>query len=90
MQIDKYIYEIDETNTIRVWNEEVPDELGRPFLLQPDYPDGRPWESRAAAEAWIVNLINEWLKPVEIDLEVDEITEPESPEGVEEVLEEEV
>jgi hypothetical protein len=90
MQIDKYIYEIDETNTIRVWNAEVPDELGRPFLLQPDYPDGRSWESRAAAEAWIVNLINEWLKPVEIDLEVDEITEPESPEVVEEVLEEEV
>jgi hypothetical protein len=85
MQIDKYVYEIDETNTIRVWNEEVPDELGRPFLLQPDYPDGRPWESRDAAEAWIVNLINEWLNPP-----VDDVVEPESPEVVEEVLEEEV
>jgi hypothetical protein len=85
MQIDKYIYEIDESNTIRVWNEEVPDELGRPFLLQPDYPDGRPWESRAAAEAWIVNLINEWLTPP-----VEEETEEESPEVVEPVVEEEI
>ena len=85
MQINKYIYEIDEHNTIRVWNEEIPDELNRPFLLQPNYPDGRSWESKGAAEAWIVNLINEWLKPP-----TEEVIEDNSSEVIEEVLEEEV
>jgi len=63
--IGRFQYEIDEATVIRVWDLENPNEEGQPFFFQPDHPDGTPWENREAAEAWIVNVIqNEWLAPV--------------------------
>lgn len=54
-------YEIDELNTIRVWNLENPNENNAPFLLQPDWPNATPWADRAEAESW-ANIFVESLK----------------------------
>jgi hypothetical protein len=72
--IDRYKYEIDEQNTVRIWDIEVVNENNEPFLLQPYYPNSIPWESKEAAENWAINYINELLNPV---LEVTETTETE-------------
>jgi len=69
---DRYKYEIDETNVIRVWDNELPNELGAPFLFQPTHPDGTEWVDKAAAEAWVAEFIQEMLKPP-----VDEVIEAE-------------
>ena len=61
--IDKYEYEIDENNSVRIWNIECPNEENKPFFYQPNYPDGTPWESADAAENWVIEKINEWLTP---------------------------
>lgn len=50
--MSRYRYEIDENNAIRAWDDGNPDELGRPFLLQPEWPNGIPWATRAEAEFW--------------------------------------
>jgi hypothetical protein len=64
--IGKYKYEIDEQNAVRIWNIENPYEDNAPFFFQPNYPDATPWESREAAETWVTDIINEWLKsPIE-------------------------
>jgi hypothetical protein len=61
--IDKYKYEIDENNAVRIWDLTNPNENDAPFFYQPDYPDGIAWENKEAAEKWVVDTINEWLKP---------------------------
>lgn len=48
----EFRYEIDETNTLRVWN----DEQAAPFLLQPTYPNGDEWTVEQAT-AWAEVLI---------------------------------
>lgn len=63
-KIDRYRYEIDSVNAIRVWDDKNPNENDAPFLYQPDKPDATPWANAAEAEAWIVELINDWLTPV--------------------------
>jgi hypothetical protein len=61
--IGKYKYEIDEQNAVRIWDIENPYEDNAPFFFQPNYPDNKPWESKKAAETWVTDIINEWLKP---------------------------
>ena len=62
---DRYKYEIDEANAIRVWDNEIINELDAPFLFQPVHPDGRDWSDKAEADSWILAFIEELLKPVE-------------------------
>jgi hypothetical protein len=59
----RYRYEIDDQNIVRVWDDENPNETGAPFFLQPDHPDGRPWVSRAEAQAWVDAFIAMLLTP---------------------------
>lgn len=59
----RYIYEINETNAIRVWDTETPNELNAPFFLQPDWPDATPWADRAEAEAWAQVFIESLVNP---------------------------
>lgn len=59
----RYRYEIDEHNAIRIWDDENPNENSAPFLYQPDHPDGRPWENRAEAIAWVDAFIADLLAP---------------------------
>jgi hypothetical protein len=61
--IGKYKYEIDAQNAVRIWDMENVYEDNAPFFFQPDHPDTTPWESREAAETWVTDIINEWLKP---------------------------
>ena len=61
----RYTVAILENNTIEVFDNENPNQNGAPFLRQDVHPDGRAWEDRAEAQAWIDNLIDEWSKPVE-------------------------
>ena len=63
MIIDKYKYEIDENNVVRIWDLTAPNGNDAPFFYQPDHPDGTPWENKEAAEKWVVEIINEWLTP---------------------------
>ena len=61
----RYRYEIDIHNTVRVWDDENPNENGAPFFLQDVHPDGRPWVDRAEAQAWVDAFIASLLAPVE-------------------------
>jgi len=72
--IGRFKYEIDKLNAVRIWDLENPNENDKPFFYQPDYPDMTPWESRAAAEKWTVDKIDEWLNPP--PPEEEEIAEP--------------
>ena len=69
---DRYKYEIDEANAIRVWDNEIPNELGAPFLFQPVHPDGRNWIDKEDAESWVIGYIEDISKPP-----VDEVIEAE-------------
>jgi hypothetical protein len=60
----KYKYEIDQQNTIRVWDLENPNENNAPFLLQPYNPaNGQVWSDQDTAKQWIEAQIEEWNKP---------------------------
>ena len=63
MSEQRYIYEIDDQLAIRAWDTQMPNEENKPFLYQPDHPDGRPWVDRNDAEQWINSFIVEMLKP---------------------------
>lgn len=64
----RYRYEIDEHNAVRVWDDGNPNENGAPFQLQDIHPDGRPWVSRAEAQAWLDAFIAELLAPTKKEL----------------------
>ena len=59
----RYEFTISNSNEIRVWDTENPNENGAPFLFQPDRPDGTPWANRAEAEEWVQNRIADLLAP---------------------------
>jgi hypothetical protein len=61
--IGRYKYEIDEQNAVRIWDTQNVYENNAPFFFQPDDPDGTPFKSKEAAETWVTDIINEWLKP---------------------------
>lgn len=43
-------YEVNKNNEVMAWNDEL--EQTEPFLYQPHYPDGTPFENKEAAEEW--------------------------------------
>jgi len=47
----EYTVDIDETNTVRIWQEDRPLE-DEPNFIQDIHPDGRPWESLEEATEW--------------------------------------
>jgi hypothetical protein len=57
--MSRYRLEIDATNTIRIWDNETPNEKDAPFILQPDWPSGKPWANREEAESWATSFIAE-------------------------------
>ncbi len=59
----RYRYEIDDQHTIRVWDDERPNENGAPFLLQDVHPEGRAWVDHAEAQAWVEAFVEELLTP---------------------------
>ena len=58
----RYRFKIDTENTIRIWDNENPNENDAPFLLQPDWPDVTPCSDAAEAKNWaevfIASLVN--------------------------------
>lgn len=72
--VEKYKYEIDESNAVRVWDLVNIDELNRPFLFQPVNPNGSEWTSFAEAEAWVNAYIQELLTAVPVE-EAEEVIE---------------
>ena len=66
-KIDRFRYEIDELNAVRIWNDDNPYEDDAPFFYQPNKPDGNPWIDKAEAEAWVVDLINGLLNPPTVE-----------------------
>lgn len=60
-EIENFSYEIDDNNTVRVWDNDNPNDNGAPFFLQPHFPDGTAWTAEQAEE-WVVNFINNQLK----------------------------
>jgi hypothetical protein len=70
--IENYKYEIDENLSVRMWDLNLPDEEGRPFLFQPTNPDGNDWVNKEEVEQWAISFIAELMKPAEIAEEVTE------------------
>lgn len=62
----RYRVEIDDTNTVRIWDEENPNEFNAPFILQPIHPDGRPWINRVEAQDWLDNFLEEMNTPAPV------------------------
>lgn len=58
-------YEITENNEVLAWNSELVQT--EPFLYQPHYPDGTPFESKEAAQAWAEKWVYELTHPEESD-----------------------
>ncbi len=48
-----YRYEVDENNTVRLWDIDNPNENDAPILLQPHNPNGQDWSNRQEAVDWI-------------------------------------
>jgi len=59
----KYIYKVDEKNQVRVWNTENPNEKNLPFIYQPVWPDGTPFENKEQAEAYAQLVVESCLNP---------------------------
>ena len=70
MKISHYEYEIDENNTVRIWDLDNPYENNAPFFYQPEHPDGVAWESRDAAEQWVTNFLDKLLETDPVDEEI--------------------
>jgi len=73
--IGYYKYEIDDNNEVRVWDLKNPNEFDAPFLYQPTWPDNTPWQSRQAAEQWVIAEINNLLTPPVVEEVVEPIVE---------------
>jgi hypothetical protein len=58
----RYRYEVDENNTLRIWDLEQPNHDGSPIILQPDFPDATPW-TREQAEEWAEDWIEMMTNP---------------------------
>ena len=43
-------YEINDNNEVRAWDDSL--EQTEPFLFQPFYPDGTPFETKGQADEW--------------------------------------
>ena len=50
--MNRYRFEIDTENAIRIWDNETPNDNDAPFMFQPDWPDVTPWENAAEATDW--------------------------------------
>jgi hypothetical protein len=60
--VENFRYEIDELNAVRIWDDNVSNNGNHPMIFQPDYPDGKPFEDAAAAEAWVVSYLTDVIK----------------------------
>jgi hypothetical protein len=56
-------YEVNDNNEVVAWNDEL--EQTEPFLYQPQHPDGTPFETKEAAQAWADQWYYEFLNPQE-------------------------
>lgn len=61
--INNYRYEVDINNVVEIWNNELPDELDRPFIRQPSNPTGKPWGDAEEASKWAEDFIDHLLNP---------------------------
>lgn len=61
--IGKYTYEVDESNVLRIWDDEARAEDGSPWIYQPHKPGAYSWVSKEEAEAWAAEFINSLLNP---------------------------
>jgi len=61
--IANYKYNVDENNTIEIWNNDVPNENDAPFIRQPVAPEGRPWNDAEEATTWAEAFIDGLLNP---------------------------
>jgi hypothetical protein len=57
--MDNVYYQIDEVSTVRAW---IGDQT-EPFLLQPQYPDGTPFETKEKAEEWAARWYAHFTSP---------------------------
>ena len=65
MAKNPFRYEVDNENTVRIWNANTPNEAGAPDILQPFNPNNsnQPWASKEEATEWAKNIIAELLNP---------------------------
>jgi len=61
--MNRYRFEIDSSNAIRIWDNEVLNENDAPFMLQPDWPDFTTWADAAQATNWAEVFIASLVDP---------------------------
>lgn len=54
-------YEVNDNNEVKAWNDELTQT--EPFLYQPHYPSGTPFESKQAAQDWADQWYYEFMNP---------------------------
>ena len=59
----RYRIEIDDVLSVRIFDDENPNENGAPFLYQPEHPDATPWEDLESAQAWADAFVAGLLAP---------------------------
>lgn len=75
MIIGKYRVEIDKDLSMNVWAAtDGADVL--PFLFQPHYPDGKPFENEEAAINWVTEYLKSIDKFIAENPPVEESTNP--------------
>lgn len=57
--MNNVFYEISEQNEVRAWI----DGQEEPFMYQPHYPDGTPFETREQAEQWASAWYSHFTNP---------------------------
>ena len=62
--MNRYRFEIDTDNTVRVWDNENPNEGDAPFMFQPDWPDTTAWADAAQATDWAEVFIASLIDPL--------------------------
>lgn len=53
--------EIDNLNTVRIWLQDESAE--KPTILQPHWPDGTAWQTKAEAEGWATAYVEAYANP---------------------------
>jgi len=62
--MNRYRFEIDINNAVRLWDNENPNENDAPFMFQPDWPSVIPWADAAQATDWAEVFIAALVDPL--------------------------
>jgi hypothetical protein len=74
-----FIYKVDSSKAVKIWTDYVDSSVDAPILLQPTWPNGTEWQSKAEASAWAEAFITALVDPESELLAGDGPEEPTKP-----------